>query len=154
MSSSVLVAIITVSGSMVVAAVSFLLNKMWERKADWQRRKIEHYTEFLTAMSGIVEQRGSSVEAHCRYADAANTIALVAPQCVIEAMMDFHDEIGASNLDKSTERHDRLLSRLLLAIRSDIGVSKDHPDTFVFRLMGAPPVEAAHRRADSSLRSE
>lgn len=153
MSNSIVVAMITVSGNVIVAALSFFFTKYYERKTDWQRLKIEHYTEFLTAMSGIVEQRGSSVEAHCRYADAANTIALVAPQCVIKAMMDFHDEVGTSNQDKSRERHDRLLRCLLLAIRKDIGVSKDRPDTFVFRLTGALPIEATRRKSDSLQRS-
>jgi len=77
-----------------------------------------------------------------RFALAVNTIALVAPQYVIDALMAFHDEVKFSNPHRSPERHDQLLNQLLLAIRKDIGLArKDQSDTFSFHLIGAAPKE-------------
>ena len=74
------------------------------------------------------------------FALATNTIALVAPQYVITALMAFHDEVKFSNPNKSPEKHDKLLIELLLAIRKDIGLSmKDDKDTFTFHLIGSAP---------------
>lgn len=76
-------------------------------------------------------------EANKRFALAANTVALVAPQYVITALMNYHDFAKFSNQNKSIERHDMFLKELLLAIRKDIGLSsKDNIDTFNFHLIG------------------
>ncbi len=71
---------------------------------------------------------------------AANTIALVAPQDVINALMAFHDEVKFSNPNPSNERHDELLKALLLTVRRDIGLTKgDDADHFKFHLIGSAP---------------
>lgn len=103
-------------------------------------KKIDHYKKLLTAISGLATVGEDWARANNEFALAVNTIALVAPQYVIEALMNFHNEIKYSNQNKSPERHDALLQKLLLAIRRDIRLStKDNPDTFVFRLVGATP---------------
>jgi hypothetical protein len=75
-------------------------------------------------------------EANRRFALAANTIALVAPQRVVEAMQSFQAHIRASNPDRSQEAHDRLLGQLVLAIRADLGMKpEDNPATFKYELV-------------------
>ena len=75
-----------------------------------------------------------------RFALASNTIALAAPQYVIDAFMAFHDEVKFSNPNKSPEKHDKLLNDLLLAVRKDIGLAKgDDVTTFNFHLIGSTP---------------
>ena len=140
MSGSVMVAIITVSGSIVVAALSFFLTKWSERKADWQKRKINHYAVLLSSLSDLAVDGRNKDEANERFSLAVNTIGLVAPQRVIGALMAYHDYVKFSNPDRSEEKHDQLLRRLLLAIRRDIGVSRnDCAETFDFHLIGSAP---------------
>jgi hypothetical protein len=94
----------------------------------------------LTSISDLVVDGIDKNEANMRFALALNTIALVAPQYVVSALMNFHDEIKFSNPNKKPENHDKLLIELLLAIRKDIKISeKDDPNTFKFHLIGTSP---------------
>ena len=140
MDSSILVAIITVSGSIIVAAITFYLAKKHQLDVEWQHEKLNHYKVLLSALSDLAIDGIDKDEANKRFALAANTIALVAPQYVISALMNFHDGVKYSNPDKSIESHDKLLKELLLAIRRDIGLSaKDDKDSFNFHLIGSAP---------------
>ena len=94
----------------------------------------------LSALSDLAVDGTDKENANKRFALAANTIALCAPQPVISALMKFHDEAKFSNKNKSIERHDQLLKELLLAIRKDIKLSvKDNVSTFNFHLIGSAP---------------
>ncbi len=74
------------------------------------------------------------------FALAANTIGLVAPQYVIKALMDFHDEVKFSNPHRIPGRHDELLNLLIIEIRKDLKlVKRDNPSTFKFHLIGSKP---------------
>jgi hypothetical protein len=136
----ILVAIITVSGGIFAAALTFYLTKRHELKVEWQHEKLNHYKVLLSALSDLVTDGTDKSEANMRFALAANTIALVAPQYVISALMEFHNEVKYSNPNKSPEKHDKLLVELLLAIRKDIGLAaKDNSSTFDFHLIGSAP---------------
>ncbi len=140
MDTSVQVAIISASASIIVAAVSFVLNKRAERRDALQQRKLSHYKELLSAISDLAIDGVDKEEANIRFANAVNTIALVAPQNVITALMAFHDEVKFSNPDRSSEGHDKKLNDLLLSIRKSLELPfKDDPDTFKFHLVGAAP---------------
>ncbi len=123
-----MVAIISASASVVVAALSFALNKRAERKAALQQRKLVHYQELLNSLSDLAVNGIDKDKANQRFATAANTIALVAPPYVIEALMQFHDEVKFSNPNKSQEGHDKALKELLLAIRRSLDLPfRDDP---------------------------
>jgi hypothetical protein len=140
MNDSIVVAIITASGGIVVAALTFYLTKRHQLNVEWQHEKLNHYKVLLSALSDLAVDGTDKDEANMNFALAANTIALVAPQYVITALMAFHDEVKFSNPNKSLEKHDKLLIELLLAIRKDIGLSmKDDKDTFTFHLIGSAP---------------
>jgi len=139
MTNEVLVAVITASGSVVVAAVSYFLTKRQQREAEWRDSKLNHYKVLLASISDLAVNN-ADVDAHHRFALALNTLALVAPQKVVEAMLAFHEGVKISTEDRSPERHDQLLAQLLLAIREDLGMKpKDNPRTFRYHLVGAPP---------------
>ncbi|MDY7545489.1 hypothetical protein QN360_21110 [Glaciimonas sp. CA11.2] len=134
MDTPILVAVISAAASLVVAAITFLLTKRKEREAEWRKQKLEHYREFLDALSGTVGT-DATPDGHRRWARAVNTIGLVASQLVLTSLWKFQDSIGRSNPNPSVEDHDRKLNQLMLAIRADLGVTPaDEPDLFSFRL--------------------
>jgi hypothetical protein len=96
------------------------------------------YKVLLSAISDLAIDETDKDEANLRFALASNTIALVAPQSVITALMSFHDEIKFSNKHRSDEKHDKLLIQLLLEIRRDIRLSSnDESSSFNFHLIGS-----------------
>ena len=140
MDTPILVAIISAAASLAVAAITFFLTKRKEREAEWQKQKLNHYKVLFSALSDLAVDGTDKHDANMRFALAANTIALVAPQYVIKALMAFHDEVKFSNKQKSVDRHDDLLKSLLLAVRKDIGRARgDKPASFVFHLIGTAP---------------
>ncbi len=137
----IIVAIITAGAAIIVAVVSFFLNESAKRKTEWQQKKFGHYQNLLLAISDLVIDGKNKTKANQDFSTASNTIALIAPQKVIDALMAFHDEVKWANRDSaSPERHDELLKNLILLIREDIGLSKnDDSKTFAFHLIGSRP---------------
>lgn len=141
MDTAVFTASISGAVGLAAAALTYLLSKKRERDAEWRRLKLDHYREFFLAMSGIVEHRASR-QAHARFADAHDSLNLVAPGKVIVRLDAFMDELSFRNRERSQERHDELLSALIHAIRSDVQPERlgiDEPRRF--RLLGLPPDE-------------
>lgn len=140
MNPTILVAIITASASIVIAALTFVMTKRAERKDVLQQRKLSHYQELLSAISDLAIDDIDKDEANLRFAKAVNTIALVAPQNVITELMNFHDEIKFSNTEKTLEKHDQKLKNLLLSMRKSLELPfKDDPKSFNFHLVGTKP---------------
>jgi len=142
MDTSILVAVITTSGSIILASLSFYLTKRHQIKTEWQKEKINHYKVLISSLSDLATDGKDKDDANMRFALASNTIALVAPQSVITALMDFHDKVKYSNSNRTIEEHDILLKKLLIEIRKDIDLTKkDKEDTFVFHLIGSAPIK-------------
>jgi len=140
MNDAIIVAIITASGGLVVAALTFYLTKRHELSVQWQKDKLNHYKVLLSALSDLAVDGTDKDNANMRFSLAVNTIALAAPQDVINALMAFHDEVKFSNPDKLPDRHDKLLKQVMLAIRRDIGLAKgDDAQHFNFHLIGSAP---------------
>lgn len=132
--------IIVAAASIIVAAATFVLTKRAQRKDLLQQRKLVHYQDLLSAISDLAVDDTDKTEANLKFAKALNTIALVAPQSVITALMDFHDEAKLSDPNKSPDGHDRKLQILLLEIRKSLELPfKDKPDSFNFHLIGSRP---------------
>jgi hypothetical protein len=119
MSSEIFVAMITVSGSILLAATSYYFTKRQQREATWRELKINHYKELLSSISDLAVDN-SDVDAHQRFAKSMNTLALIAPQDVVTSMLAFHDGVKESNSNISDKQHDELLANLLITIRKDI----------------------------------
>ena len=142
MDSNTLVAVVPVAGSILTAALSYLFARRQQLSAQWRESKLNHYKVLLAGISDLAID-GADVEAHKRFASAVNTIALVAPQRVVLALLAFHDEIRMSNADRTREEHDRLLTKLVVEIRLDLGVNpKDNIRSFRYHLVGTPPVRS------------
>jgi hypothetical protein len=140
MNSAIYVAIISASASIIVAAITFVLTKRAQRKDVLQERKLAHYQELLSAISDLVIDDLDKTAANIRFARSVNTIALVAPQNVIDALMVFHDEVKYTNPNKTADAHDRKLRRLLLEMRKSLELPfKDDPGSFNFHLIGTKP---------------
>lgn len=141
MTDPVLTSVISVAGALLIAVAGYVFTKRAERESRWRDEKLAHYKEFMESMSGIIHNE-STREGQIRFAKACNDILLFAPQNVLERLRDLQGEISVSNTNKSKERHDELLSRLLLAMRRDIGVRPaDDEKSFraELRASGAPP---------------
>lgn len=145
MDHTVQVAIVTAAASIVVAVASFVLNKRAQRQDAIQDRKLAHYRKLLAAISDLAVDGLDKDKANQRFARSVNTIALVAPQHVILALMNFHDEVRFSNPNSTKEGHDHKLQILLLEMRKSMSLPfKDDPKTFNFHLVGGrPPSPAA-----------
>lgn len=140
MDTSVLVALITTSGSILIGSLSFYLTKRYQIKKEWQKEKIDHYKLLISAISDLAIDGKNKDEANRKFSMAVNTIALVAPQSVIMALMEFHDEVKFTNPNPTIEKQTILLKKLLLEIRKDIDLGKeDKEESFIFHLVGSSP---------------
>ena len=130
MSIQFLNALIAAAGSVLVAAATYWLTKKQERNAELRKEKLEHYKTFIASLSGILEKE-SSPEGQKAFALACNNMLLFAPQAVLEALRSFQEETRTSNPNRQNDRHDELLSNLLLEIRKDLRVRpKDEAKIF------------------------
>jgi hypothetical protein len=125
--------------AILAVVVTYLLTKRREHEADWRKLKLERYQEFILALSGVVRERATP-EAQRRYADAVNSMMLVATSSVLSALKNFQAEISYVNNQRSDERHDELLDVLLRAMREDVHPGRSSTETaYSFRLLGLPP---------------
>lgn len=81
---------------------------------------------------------------HIGYEDLGDVIgdsmSLVAPASVLQALHNFQGEISCRNTRRSPEEHDRLLNILIRAIRADMRPREErYVGDFEFRLITTPP---------------
>ncbi|MFA6428358.1 MAG: hypothetical protein WCW02_02325 [Candidatus Buchananbacteria bacterium] len=139
-STEIVVVIISTFGSLVVAAFGFFLTKRYEIKTEWRKRKISYYENLFIALSDLAIDGTDKEDANQRFSKAFNSIALIASQDVIKALLGFHDYVKFSNNQKNPGRHDELLTKLVIEVRKDIGlVNSDNIDSFKFHLIGSRP---------------
>jgi len=140
MQASVIIAAISALGSIIAAAASYHFSRKRELESDWRNQKVLHYKELLSALSDAAIHGINHHRAQERFANAFNTIALVAPQPVLNTLLEFHDEIRVGNPNPSRARHDELLTALVYEIRKDLRISPaDDLQSFAFRLIGKTP---------------
>ncbi len=70
--------LLLLGGGLLVAVVTYVLTKKREHEADWRKAKLEHYREYVAALSAVVQGREITPSAQARYADAVNALTLVA----------------------------------------------------------------------------
>lgn len=129
---------ITALAAIIAVFVTYALTRKREHEGDWRKLKLEQYQEFVLALSGVVRERATP-EAQRRYADAVNSMMLVAPAVVLVRLQAFQDEISYVNKGRTLERHDQALHELFQAMRQDVHPSKLEDENFSFRLLGVPP---------------
>ena len=140
MEPSVIIAVVSALSSVIAAALSYYFSRKRERESEWRNQKLINYRELLSALSDAAIHGINNDKAQERFANSFNTIVLVAPQSVLRLLLEFHDEISVANPSPSKQRHDELLSRLVLEIRKDLEIKPaDDFESFNFRLIGKRP---------------
>jgi hypothetical protein len=133
MDTTIIVACISASVSVVTVTLGYFFTKSAEREAIWRQQKLEHYRELMIAISGIVKD-DSTADAQRRFAMACNVIGLVASQEVISNLYRYR-RIIAGWEGKAPDEHDDALKRLILAIRRDLKIiPSDEAETFAYSL--------------------
>lgn len=138
MDTTVQVALISAAASVIVAALAHVWTRYQRRADELREQKLGHYGELLSAISDLADFGQDQELARRRFANAANTIVLVAPPEVVRAVMDFHQETCASNSrNRTQERHDKLLKSLILRMRRslDLPFARNEKD-IDFHLIG------------------
>jgi len=77
MDTNVLVAMITVSGSILAASLTYYFTKRLQTKTEWQHEKTNHYNVLLSAMSDLAVDGKDKKEANERFSLASNTRVLL-----------------------------------------------------------------------------
>lgn len=131
------VALVPAVSAIVVAGLTYVFTKRREQEVEWRKLKLEHYRTFMSALSTVVGSR-STPESRAHYADAVNTMQLVAPEPVLAALYNFQEVIKYSNKEKSVDSHDEALTKLLHAMRSDVHPLLKSRQTLRFRLLDVP----------------
>jgi hypothetical protein len=136
----VLTALISGAAAVLLAALTYMLTKRREQESAWRDLKLKHYQEYVTALSAVVGGR-ATIENRARYADAGNTLSLVAPPLVLRALYEFQDEISLRGEARDRARHDVKLTALMRAMRADAqaGLMFDDEGELNFRLFASGP---------------
>jgi len=139
MDTNVVVALITTSASILLAALSVYFTKRAERAADLRTRKQEQYLQLLKAFAAFYDTTGNEITARQNLASALNTIVLVAPQDLFAAAMAYYREMLIADPPRFEVR-DELMKVLILKMRDSLELPfKDHLDSFDFTII---PVDA------------
>jgi hypothetical protein len=105
MDAPIIVAIISAAAAIIVPAISFSFTKRKERQDDWRRYKFEMYKDFVQSLSGIVGT-DSTPGGNRRFAEACNTLHLIASKGVLRTLHDFQEAVSVSNHQVSAKDHD------------------------------------------------
>ena len=139
MNATLIVGLISATTAVVLAMAGYTLNRRRDRELEWRKLKLERYQEFIASLSGIVGRR-STDEGQARYADAFNSLILVAPAPVLKALQAFNNEQRIDNPGRTAAAYGKLQNELLQQLRRDI-----HPDladqSFEFFLIDSEPAK-------------
>lgn len=125
---------ISAAAAIIAVIITYVLTKKREHESDWRKLKFNQYQEFVLALSGIVRERATP-DGQRRYADALNSMALVAPYNVLTALRAFQKETSYRNDRKNDEKHDFLLDTLLRSMREDVHLNQSSSNlSFSFHL--------------------
>jgi hypothetical protein len=134
MDAKIVVALVGGCAATLAPAISYYFTKKQERAVARHNLKLDQYREFVDALAGILDGEATD-ESQQRFSRSTNNMYLIGSNDVLKAMQLFRDEIRISNLNKTAEAHDRLLSRVVWEIRKDLGDTPTHkPDDFEVRL--------------------
>ncbi len=133
MDSTIIVAIISAATAVSVSIVTNYFTRKREIENDWRKQRLDHYKEFMVAINGVLEGQ-STAEGKQRFAYAANNIYLVGSPKVLTALRTYLDESGKT-IEEQTQ-HDELLTKLVFAIRDDLGIRPSSPggDGYLVRI--------------------
>jgi hypothetical protein len=115
------------------AILTYVLTQRKERDADWRKVKLDLYRTYVLALSGVVKHN-KTPEDQVKYADALNSLTLVASPAVLRVLYAFQDAVAKGD-DAVDERFNLLMSALRLDIHPAANEGADAPS---FRFMSPP----------------
>ncbi len=131
-------AILSAAAAISVAILTYLLTKRKEREADWRKLKLELYRAYVLALSGVVKENRTADD-QAKYADAVNSLTLVASSNVLKALYSFQDAISQTGEERQAIDPEKYLDALLKALRQDIYPRSNGSGASVrFRFMSPP----------------
>lgn len=133
-----IVSIFIISISSLIAALTFFYSKRNKFAINLRNEKLNLYKMLITSISDLIAEETDKEEANKRFATVVNTLALIAPRHVMNTLMLLNHEFKFRfvNPERYPEDRDKLLKRLLIFIRNDIGLTNDDDcETFNFRLI-------------------
>lgn len=132
-------AAISAIAAVAAVVITYVLTRRREHEADWRKLRFDQYREFIVALSGVTEGRATP-EAHRRYTDAFNSMALVAPLSVLRPLRAYQNEITYRNAaNRTQETHDQAFNALVRALRADVYPRRLGDEGFCFSLLALRP---------------
>jgi hypothetical protein len=136
-------AVISVVTGVIVAVVTafltYLLTKRREHEADWRKLKFGQYQEFVLALSEVTQGGRPTSMSLIRYANAINSMSLVAPIEVLRAIREFQDAVSIDNKIRPDGRLQELISLVFKALRKDVQPGRHHDASdYKFTLRASP----------------
>jgi hypothetical protein len=120
-------AILSFAASIVVALLTAWLTSKFtarrDRESDWRKLRLDIYREWMTALSGIGIGR-DTYEAHLHFADASNSMWLVASTPVLAALSSY---LVLRNGDIHQSADEAMRCRRILAIDLHGNTSERRP---------------------------
>ncbi len=134
----------------VTQALTYFFSKKHDHEADWRKKKLEHYIEYIAAFSRVIGER--SQLAQQRHVDALNSLALVAPPNVLTALKALQDGLKSQDFRSDILKWGPVRSELLRAMRKDCHPKppKDNLD-FVFEAYIAELSPAGQEQQGSNI---
>jgi hypothetical protein len=130
--------LIAASALVVVAYLTFLLNRKMQIEAAWRNDKLSYYREFIDSLATNIVGEATE-ETHKRFARASNNLLLIGSPAVLAAHHAYREHIRASNTNRDYSKDERLLAGLINAIRSDLGMQGQSISDEHARLWSAGP---------------
>jgi hypothetical protein len=115
---------VSAAALLLVAFLTFVLNKKLQIEAAWRDEKLKFYREFMDSLSSAIEG-DATAEGHLRFARATNNVHLVGSVSVLKALHQYREHISIRNASRRDfDKDEALLSALIVAMRQDLGMPK------------------------------
>ena len=136
MNTEIIVAIVSAFVTILTVIITNYLTKSNQLKFEERKLKEEYYTNYVKAISNNVLMK----DEHAELDDAQNRLILIGSTEVVKNLMLFHDKIKPSAPPLSGTEHDRHLTELIKAMRTDLYGSKKINDGYpIIHLSGLRP---------------
>lgn len=121
-----------------VAVLTYGLTKRKEPETDGRKMKLDLYRAYVLALSGVVRW-DRTPEDQAKYADALNSLMLVASPDVLRAAYVFQDAPSDPTGNDAATSKEKRLDELLKALRQDLYPGANRGGGLIqFRLMSPP----------------
>ena len=136
MNTEIIIAILSALVTIMTVVITNYFSKKNQLKFEERKMKEEYYTNYIKALSDNALMRDNDDELE----DAQNKLILVGSSEVVDNLMKFFDKIRQSAAPISAEEHDRLLTKLVKAMRKDLYGNKKVNDSYpIIHLSGKRP---------------